>query len=76
MAIEAPSITHLMKKLFFDKYPYFYTCQFGIRTSRSRAQPAVSHLSDTLPPIDCGFYIALRDAKTHIFHVIKPHHSL
>ncbi|MGI2153079.1 hypothetical protein ACROAK_09355 [Shewanella oncorhynchi] len=49
MPIEAHSITHLMKKLFFDKYPYFYTCQFGIHTSRSRDQPAVSHLSDTLP---------------------------
>ena len=78
MAIEAPCITHLMKlmKKLFSINISLYTCQFGIRTSRSRDQPAASHLSDTLPPIDCGFYIALRDAKTHIFHVIKPHHSL
>lgn len=53
-----------------------YNCQFGIRTSRSRAEPAVSHLSDTLPPIDYGFYIALRDAKIFIFQAIKLYHSL
>ena len=51
MAIEAPCITHLMKlmKKLFSINISLYTCQFGIRTSRSRDQPAASHLSDTLP---------------------------